>query len=55
MGQSLDPSLAERIRRALRPDFTRTLAARRIAAGLGYSDDVIVNGQAVWHPWCWAC
>lgn len=26
--------------------------ARRIAAGLGYSDDVIVGGQAVWHPWC---
>jgi 4-amino-4-deoxy-L-arabinose transferase-like glycosyltransferase len=26
--------------------------ARRIAAGLGYSDDVIVNGQPVWHPWC---
>ena len=26
MGQSLNPSLAERIRRALRPDFTRTLA-----------------------------
>ena len=34
MGQSLDPSLAERIRRALRPDFTHTLAARRIAAGV---------------------
>lgn len=26
--------------------------ARRIAAGLGYSDDLIVGGQAVWHPWC---
>lgn len=26
--------------------------ARRIAAGLGYSDDLILAGQAVWHPWC---
>jgi 4-amino-4-deoxy-L-arabinose transferase-like glycosyltransferase len=26
--------------------------ARRIAAGLGYSDDVIVGGHPVWHPWC---
>jgi hypothetical protein len=26
--------------------------ARRIAAGLGYSDDIILNGRAVWHPWC---
>ena len=26
--------------------------ARRIAAGLGYSDDVIVSGAARWHPWC---
>ncbi|WP_437279443.1 glycosyltransferase family 39 protein [Sorangium sp. So ce375] len=26
--------------------------ARRVAAGLGYSDDLIVGGQAVWHPWC---
>ncbi|AKT37426.1 glycosyltransferase family 39 protein [Chondromyces crocatus] len=26
--------------------------ARRIARGLGYSDDIIVNGQAIWHPWC---
>lgn len=25
--------------------------ARRIAAGLGYSDDVMVAGHAVWHPW----
>jgi 4-amino-4-deoxy-L-arabinose transferase-like glycosyltransferase len=27
-------------------------AARRIAAGLGYSDDLVVGGQTVWHPWC---
>lgn len=26
--------------------------ARRIAAGLGYSDDILVGGRAVWHPWC---
>ncbi|MFT3768009.1 MAG: glycosyltransferase family 39 protein [Minicystis sp.] len=26
--------------------------AKRIAAGLGYSDDVIVGGQTIWHPWC---
>ena len=34
MGQSLNPSAVERIRHALRPDFTRTLLARRIAAGM---------------------
>ena len=27
-------------------------AARRIAAGLGYSDDLVIGGQTVWHPWC---
>src|SRR5688572_17723825 len=26
--------------------------AKRIAAGLGYSDDIVVGGQTVWHPWC---
>jgi hypothetical protein len=26
--------------------------ARRIAAGLGYSDDLTIGGQTVWHPWC---
>jgi 4-amino-4-deoxy-L-arabinose transferase-like glycosyltransferase len=26
--------------------------ARRIAAGLGYSDDRLVGGHLVWHPWC---
>jgi len=26
--------------------------ARRIAAGLGYSDDRAVAGDLVWHPWC---
>jgi hypothetical protein len=26
--------------------------ARRIAAGLGYSDDVVAGGVVRWHPWC---
>jgi len=26
--------------------------ARRIAAGLGYSDDAVIDGIKVWHPWC---
>lgn len=26
--------------------------ARRIAAGLGYSDDLSIAGTLVWHPWC---
>ncbi|HVU03830.1 MAG TPA: glycosyltransferase family 39 protein [Polyangiaceae bacterium] len=26
--------------------------ARRIAEGLGYSDDLVVNGVKIWHPWC---
>lgn len=26
--------------------------ARRIAEGLGYSDDLVVSGVKVWHPWC---
>ncbi len=26
--------------------------ARRIAAGLGYSDDRTIDGHAVWHAWC---
>lgn len=26
--------------------------AQRIAAGLGYSEDVMVDGLAVWKPWC---
>jgi 4-amino-4-deoxy-L-arabinose transferase-like glycosyltransferase len=26
--------------------------ARRIAEGLGYSDDLTINGALVWHPWC---
>lgn len=26
--------------------------ARRIAEGFGYSDDIVVGGNLVWHPWC---
>ena len=26
--------------------------ARRIAEGLGYSDDLTLGGSVVWHPWC---
>lgn len=26
--------------------------ARRIAEGLGYSDDSVIGGVTVWHPWC---
>jgi 4-amino-4-deoxy-L-arabinose transferase-like glycosyltransferase len=26
--------------------------ARRIAQGLGYSDDLTLGGHLVWHPWC---
>jgi 4-amino-4-deoxy-L-arabinose transferase-like glycosyltransferase len=26
--------------------------ARRIASGLGYSDDLTIAGQTIWHPWC---
>ncbi|MGW0159361.1 SAF domain-containing protein [Mycobacterium sp. NPDC003323] len=34
MGESLNPSALSRLRAALRPDWTRTVAARRAAAGL---------------------
>ena len=34
MDGSLNPSVRSRLHRALRPDFTRTVRARRIAAGL---------------------
>ncbi|MGE2688597.1 SAF domain-containing protein [Mycolicibacterium pulveris] len=33
MGESLNPSALSRLQQALRPDWTRTLAARRVAAG----------------------
>jgi hypothetical protein len=28
------------------------VGAHRIAAGMGYSDDLVVGGQLLWHPWC---
>ncbi|MEJ7732900.1 MAG: glycosyltransferase family 39 protein [Polyangiaceae bacterium] len=28
------------------------LGARRIAAGFGYSDELLVNGVPTWHAWC---
>ncbi len=34
MGESLDPTVLTRVRAALRPDWTRTVAARRAAAGV---------------------
>lgn len=34
MASSLDPTVRERLSRALRPDFTRTVQARRVAAAL---------------------
>jgi Flp pilus assembly protein CpaB len=33
MGEPLNPTLATRIRQLVRPDFTRTVLARRVAAG----------------------
>lgn len=26
--------------------------ARKIASGFGYADEIVRNGQAIWHPWC---
>ncbi len=46
MGKSLNPTLLNRISRAARPDFARTLLARRIAAGLL----VLLAGLAAWRP-----
>lgn len=34
MGESLNPSLTSRVVHGLRPDWTRTVAARRVAAGM---------------------
>jgi hypothetical protein len=28
------------------------VGAHRIAGGMGYSDDLVVGGHLVWHPWC---
>ena len=46
MGESLNPTLLERISRTLRPDFTRTARARRLAAGLL----VMLAGVAALRP-----
>jgi Flp pilus assembly protein CpaB len=46
MGESPNPTLLSRFSRALRPDFTRTLLARRIAAG----GLVVLAGVAAVRP-----
>jgi Flp pilus assembly protein CpaB len=46
MGESLNPTLLDRISRTLRPDFTRTARARRLAAGLL----VVLAGVAALRP-----
>jgi Flp pilus assembly protein CpaB len=46
MGESLNPTLLSRLSRALRPDFTRTLLARRVAAG----SLVVLAGVAALRP-----
>ena len=46
MGESLNPTLLSRFSRALRPDFTRTVLARRIAAG----GLVVLAGVAALRP-----
>ena len=46
MGESLNPTLLSRFSRALRPDFTRTLLARRVAAG----GLVVLAGVAALRP-----
>lgn len=46
MGESLNPTLLNRVSGALRPDFTRTLLARRIAAG----SLVVLAGVAAFRP-----
>ncbi|MCX2931200.1 SAF domain-containing protein [Mycobacterium sp. CVI_P3] len=46
MGESLNPTLPARIRQMLRPDFTRTTTARRVAAG----GLVVLAGVAALRP-----
>jgi Flp pilus assembly protein CpaB len=46
MGDSLNPTLLGRLSRLARPDFARTVAARRITAGLL----VLLAGGAAWRP-----
>lgn len=46
MGESLNPTLLQRLSSAVRPDFARTLLARRITAGFL----VLLAGIAAWRP-----
>lgn len=46
MGESLNPSLPSRLSQALRPDWSRTIAARRVAAGVL----VVLAGVAAVRP-----
>lgn len=46
MGDSLNPTVLNRISRAIKPDFARTVLARRIAAGVL----VLLAGLAAWRP-----
>jgi Flp pilus assembly protein CpaB len=46
VAESLNPTLPSRIRQWLRPDFTRTVAARRVAAGAL----VVLAGSAALRP-----
>lgn len=46
MSDSLNPSVLNRISRAIKPDFARTVLARRIAAGVL----VLLAGVAAWRP-----
>lgn len=46
MGESLNPTLRSQLSRLLRPDFTRTLVARRVTAGIL----VLLAGIAAWRP-----
>lgn len=46
MGESLNPTVLNRISRSIRPDFARTVLARRIAAGTL----VLLAGVAAWRP-----
>jgi Flp pilus assembly protein CpaB len=46
MGDSLNPTVLNRLSRVIRPDFARTVLARRIAAGLL----VLLAAIAAWRP-----
>lgn len=46
MGESLNPTVLNRLSRLARPDFLRSVRARRITAGIL----VLLAGVAAWHP-----